>query len=132
MSHSMRELNTRVEFVKSDFDFSDQVTAEAKTVKVFGVDWARLFKKKVGTTTGNANVVSIPVIGNYFGDRTSEYALYNLMENNPGYDVVFYPQYEKKVKKPFLGLGFIIKTSTVKTTARLGKLRESTSTEPSK
>ncbi len=125
MSHSMRELNTRVEFVKNDFNFSDQVTAEAKTTKILGIDWARLFKKKVGDTNGNANVVSIPVVGNLLVDRTSEYALYNLMENNPGYDVVFYPQYEKKVVKPFLGLGFIVKTSTVKATARLGKLKES-------
>ncbi len=121
----MRELNTRVEFVKNDFNFSDQVTAEAKTTKILGIDWARLFKKKVGDTNGNANVVSIPVVGNLLVDRTSEYALYNLMENNPGYDVVFYPQYEKKVVKPFLGLGFIVKTSTVKATARLGKLKES-------
>ncbi len=125
MSHSMRELNTRVEFVKNDFNFSDQVTAEAKTTKILGIDWARLFKKKVGDTNGNANVVSIPVVGNLLVDRTSEYALYNLMENNPGYDVVFYPQYEKKVVKPFLGLGFIVKTSTVKATARLGIINES-------
>jgi hypothetical protein len=44
------------------------------------------------------------------------------MNSNPGYDVVFYPQYETKVFKPVLGIGFLTKISTVKTTARLGKL----------
>ena len=45
------------------------------------------------------------------------------MEKNPNYDVVFYPQYETTVKKPILGLGFLTKVTTVKTTARLGKLK---------
>jgi hypothetical protein len=46
------------------------------------------------------------------------------MSSNPGYDVVFYPQFETKVVKPFLGLGFLTKITTVKTTARLGKLNQ--------
>ena len=46
------------------------------------------------------------------------------MSQNKGYDVVFYPQYETKVQKPALGIGFITKITTVKTTARLGKLND--------
>lgn len=46
------------------------------------------------------------------------------MDNNPGYDVIFYPQYETKVVKNILGLGFLSKITTVKTTARLGKLNK--------
>jgi hypothetical protein len=46
------------------------------------------------------------------------------MFTNPGYDVIFYPQYETKISKPALGLGFIVKITKVKTTARLGKLKE--------
>jgi len=42
------------------------------------------------------------------------------MSGNPGYDVVFYP----KVFKPVLGIGFFAKITTVKTTARLGKLNK--------
>jgi hypothetical protein len=46
------------------------------------------------------------------------------MNVNPGYDVVFYPQYETKVFKPVVGIGFIVTITSVKTTARLGKLNK--------
>jgi hypothetical protein len=45
------------------------------------------------------------------------------MYTNPGYDVIFYPQYETIISKPLL-LGCIVKITKVKTTARLGKLKE--------
>lgn len=128
LNHSMREPNTRVELNKSDFTLSDQVTGEAKSVKVFGIDWARLFTKKTGTVEGGGptliSAASIPVIGNFVSDKTANYSLYELMNTNPGYDVVFYPQYETKVVKPILGIGILTKITTVKTTARLGKLNK--------
>ena len=127
LNHSMREPNTRVELNKSDFTLSDQVTGEAQSVKIIGIDWARLFIKKTGNIEGGSsasiNIASIPVIGEIVSDKTANYALYELMTNNPGYDVVFYPQYETKVLKPILGIGFLTKITTVKTTARLGKLK---------
>jgi len=126
LNHSMREPNTRVNLNKSDFTLSDQVTAEAKTVKVLGIDFARLFTKKTGVVEGSGSssisLASIPVIGNFVSDKTANYSLYELMNSNPGYDVVFYPQYETKVSKPVLGIGFLTIITTVKTTARLGKL----------
>jgi hypothetical protein len=129
LNHSMREPNTRLNLSKSDFTLSDQVTAEAKSVKIISIDWARIFTRKTGVVEGGAgalaiSLASIPVIGNYTYDRTANYSLYNLMNGNQGYDVVFYPQYETKVVKPFLGIGFIAKITTVKTTARLGKLNK--------
>ena len=128
LNHSMREPNTRVNLNKSDFSLSDQVSAEATTVKIIGIDWARLFTKKTGTVDGGGsssiNLASIPVIGNFVADKTANYSLYELMNGHPGYDVVFYPQYETKVFKPFLGIGFLTKITTVKTTARLGKLNK--------
>lgn len=128
LNHSMREPNTRVELNKSDFTLSDQVTAEATSKKILGIDFQRLFSKKTGEIERSGavsiNLASIPVVGNLATDKTSNYALYELMSSNPGYDVVFYPQYETKISKPFLGIGFIIKTTTVKTTARLGKLNK--------
>lgn len=125
-NHSMREPNSRVTFTKADFELSDQVSAEAQTVKVFGIDFPRLFTKKTGNVEGSGSISasSIPVIGNMLADRTSDYALYELMQQNEGYDVIFYPQYEKKVFKPVLGIGFITKITNVKTTARLGKLNK--------
>ena len=124
----MREPNVIVELSKTDFTLSNQVSAEAVTVKVLGIDWARLFTKRTGNIEGGnsalINFASIPVIGNVVSDKTANYALYELMKNNPNYDVVFYPQYETKVSKPALGVGFITKITTIKTTARLGKLNE--------
>lgn len=127
LNHSMREPNTRVNLTKSDFTLSEQVSAEDKTVKILGIDFERLFKKETGVVDNGAssiNLANMPVIGNVLYDKTSNYALYNLMFTNPGYDVIFYPQYETKISKPVLGLGFIVKITKVKTTARLGKLKE--------
>ena len=127
LNHSMREPNTRVNLTKSDFTLSEQVSAEDKTVKILGIDFERLFKKETGVVDNGASSISManmPVIGTVLYDKTSNYALYNLMYTNPGYDVIFYPQYETKISKPVLGLGFIVKITKVKTTARLGKLKE--------
>ena len=128
LSHSMKEPNVRVNLNKSDFTLSDQVTAEAKTRRIIGIDWAKPFSNKTGVIDNNSaasiSLASIPVIGNAVSDRTANYALYELMSANPGYDVVFYPQYETKVSKPILGIGFLLKTTTVKATARLGKLNK--------
>lgn len=124
---SMKEPNTRVNLNKSDFTLSEQVSAEATSTTILGIDFARLFVKKTGAVEGGAasiSLASIPVIGNVVADQTADYALYNLMNENPGYDVVFYPQYETKVVKPIFGLGFLTKITTVKTTARLGKLNK--------
>ena len=127
LNHSMRGPNTLVNLNKSDFSLSGQVTAEATSVKILGIDFARLFTKKTGVVEGGAaaiSLASIPVIGNFVSDKTANYSLYELMNENPGYDVVFYPQYETKVFKPVLGIGFITKITKVKTTARLGKLNK--------
>jgi len=127
LNKSMREPNSRVEFEKKDFTLSDQVSAEATCTKILNIDFARLFSKTSGNVEGGAatmiSLSSIPVVGNMITDKTASYALYELMNANPGYDVVFYPQFETKVVKP-IALGFLMKTTTVKTTARLGKLNK--------
>ncbi|NDK54408.1 hypothetical protein [Pontibacter fetidus] len=124
VNRTMREPNTHVELVKSDFTYSDQVSAEASSTKILGIDFERILKAEGGSTQGggNVNIASIPVIGNMVADRTANYALYNLMVANPGYDVVFYPQYETKVVKPILGIGLLTKITKVKTTARLARI----------
>ncbi len=131
INKSMREPNNRVQFSKSDFTLSDQLSAEANTTKIFGIDFARLFTKKTGTIEAGGsvssliNLASLPVVGGFVsGDKTVNYSLYEMMNANPGYDVVFYPTYEIKVVKPIIGIGFILKTTHVKSTARLGKLNK--------
>jgi hypothetical protein len=121
----MKESNIQVNLNKSDFTLSDQVTGEATTIKVLGIDWSRLVLKKSGSIDGQSSITaSIPVVGSIMTDATSGYSLHELMKNNPGYDVIFYPQYETTVLKPILGLGFLTKVTKVKSTARLGKLNK--------
>lgn len=126
VQRTMREPNVRVELEREDFELSAQVSAEATSTRIIGIDFQRLFSKTSGSVEGGAaliNVASLPVIGNILMDPTANYALYQLMANNPGYDVIFYPQYETTMERPFIGLGFIYRKTTVKTTARLGKLK---------
>jgi hypothetical protein len=123
---SMREPNSRVNFTKSDFTFSEQLSAEATTNRILGIDWWRLFSKKTGKIDKDeattVNLATIPVIGSLITDPTANYALYNLMSANAGYDVVFYPQYATVTKKPVIGIGFFYKKTTVTVKARLGKI----------
>lgn len=121
IKQTMREPNSRVEFQREDFVLSPQVSASAKTIKVLGIDFPRFIRKEEGYISGSPRT-GVPVIGNFVSDKTANYALYNLMRNNPGYDVAFYPQYEIKVFRPVIGIGFLVKITTASTTARLGKL----------
>ena len=119
--HSMREPNATVEYHAEDFILSDQVVGEAIVYRVLGIDWIHLFG-----TTKTANTPSfgtvIPVIGTRIDDG-SNYALYDMMEKNPGYDVVIYPQVQAHRYAPVLGIDIWSKT-TYKVTARLGKLKK--------
>lgn len=140
-NHSMKTPNYHIEFYKSDFDYSPQVSAQATTVRILGIDWKRLFNWQSGQLSSDRfenrpQTVSIssnflvnefagafstivPVLGDYGKGNTSHYALYQLMKENPGYDVVIYPQYETK---KFIFPIFYSK-KTVKVTARLGKIK---------
>jgi hypothetical protein len=128
-SRSMREPFTRVELVKNDFTISEQFSAEAEQTKILGIDFARIFKKEYGFTDrdgGSFNLfTSIPIIGNVVSSYTNagavqNYAMYNIMQDHKGYDVVFYPQFETN---SFNFLGLYRKTK-VKVTARLAKLKQ--------
>ena len=114
LNTSMREPNMLVEFDKSDFELTEQLVSDAVSTKVFGVDWARLFSAQSGSIGKTASVFGAQPL-----NQTARYALYNLMAANPGYDVIFYPQYEVH-KQNFI----IFSKTTVKTTAKLGKITE--------
>ncbi len=123
MNKSMRETNILLELKKDDFTLSQQVTGEATEVKILGIDFARLFVKKTGTISAASSeaisLSSLPVIGAALQGKCAMYALYEMMNANPGYDVIMYPQYEKKTT----GIPIIFTTTTVKATAKLGKLK---------
>lgn len=118
-SHSMKGQNAIVELKASDFEISEQFSAEVEVNKILFIDWARLFGK---SETGSISGVGFSIIGDLMADPANGYALYKLMQEHPGYDVVIYPQYEKHKKAPVLGTDLFSKT-TVKVTAKLGKLK---------
>ena len=111
-NHSMRDANSYLELYANDFDISETVTGEATITRILGIDWQRLFgKTEIGTA---------PYLGSIIPGGAN-YAIFNLMKNNPGYDVVLYPQVESHRHAPILGTDLYSKT-TYKVTARLGKL----------
>lgn len=140
-NHSMKYPNYHIEFYKADFEYSPQVTAEAKSVRVLGIDWKRLFNWETGSLhsdrfdSPSQNIVIngayqvdqivgavsavVPVLGDYQKGKVSSYALFRLMQENPGYDVVIYPQYESR--KFIVPLFYSKRTVTV--TARLGRIK---------
>jgi hypothetical protein len=128
-SRMMREPNTRLNLVKGDFTISEQFSAEAAQTKILGIDFARIFKKEFGYTErdgGAGNIInSLPIIGSVLSTRANaaavqNYAMFNIMQDHKGYDVVFYPQFETSTFS-FLGL---YRKTTVKVTARLAKLKQ--------
>lgn len=119
--HNMREANAFVEYHAEDFILSDQVVGEATITRILGVDWQHLFGEKEYANTPSFGTV-VPVIGRIL-DNGSNYALYNMMQKHPGYDVVIYPQVEAYRYAPVLGTDLYSKT-TYKVTARLGKLKK--------
>lgn len=147
-SHTMKTPNYHIEFYKNDFNYSKQVTAHATVTKIFCIDWQRLFnwskaslESDMPSTTINMNdnndprvnvgydifpfagtlsIPIIPIIGDIGKGKASSYALYNLMKENPGYDVVIYPQYHSEGHF----FPFIYSKETVLVTARLGKIVE--------
>ncbi|MDH6535203.1 hypothetical protein D0T51_11285 [Parabacteroides sp. 52] len=112
----MQGPSSRVDFNKNDFNFSEQVSAKATTVRIFGIDWASIFNTKTGNFSNSIiSSFSFPLI-----DKTANKAIYKVLEQNPNYDVVFFPSIETKRKGiPFI---FTKKEAIVKT--KLAKIKE--------
>lgn len=109
-----------IELEYSDFDLSEQQSAEATSVTILGIDFARLFLKKTGSYS---RATSIPILGQYLSDFTTSYAMYNLLDRNDGADFIFYPQVEKKSTCPVLGICLINKITDVEVKAKLGTFK---------
>lgn len=111
---TMREPNVRFELTGHDYILSDEaVSGEATVVYVFGIDWAHLFNSKTAD-------FDAPIFGLTDMIKGAEtYAIYDMMQKNPGYDFVMYPQITKKAS----GFPFIYKKVDVEVKARMGKLK---------
>lgn len=123
-TRSMREPNAYLELYANDFELSAPVTGEATVTRIIGIDWQRTFgSTKTGETSSLPDLGTIiPYIGAFIPSGAN-YALYDMMEKNPGYDVVIYPQVENHRHAPILGTDIYSKT-TYKVSARLGKLKK--------
>jgi hypothetical protein len=113
MGHMMQEGNTTVELDRDDFTMSKQVSGSAEQIKILGIDWSRFFTKK-------GSRVSVPVLGAHTKvGRCGSYAMYTMLENHEGYDVVFYPTFHTE-KQNIL---WVFQKTTVTVNARLGKIK---------
>ena len=113
------------EFGRNDIEVSDRKSAEASSTRIFGIDFARLFKKERGnfSSDGYAGVTdgfAVPIVGSLIDPTTVQnYALFNLINAEPDYDFVMYPRFEQKTS----GIPFIFTTTNAKVSARLGKFK---------
>ena len=115
--------NSQIEFYKADFEYSTQVKAEATTVRVLCINWHKLFNRENGKRNSDPIISGltpyVPVLGDTGYGKVSSYALYTLMHEHPGYDVVIQPNY--KTKRFIIPL--IYAKRTVEVSARLGKIK---------
>ncbi|MDD2549573.1 MAG: hypothetical protein PHD00_05680 [Bacteroidales bacterium] len=139
---TMQTPNYHIEYYKADFEYSEQVVAEATVTRILCIDWSRILGWKTASISNSTDAPSagipvalsasipvepivgmvstvIPVFGHKAKGKVRSYALHNLMAENPGYDVVIYPQNETKM---FIFPLFYSKR-TAKVTARLAKIK---------
>ena len=119
---TISDSNARVEFIAEDFVITPPYQGFAQQTKILGIDWARLFTQRSGSV-GQVTGFSIPFVGAAFsGNPVDGYALFDLLKSHPGFDAVFYPQFERKHFNFF----YIYERSKVQVRARLGKLQVGT------
>ena len=121
LSRTMREPNVKLELNANDMELSEPVTGTATVVRVFGIDWKRLFNYESATVC--APVMGLSPMELAAAPVGASQAIYDLLEKNPGYDVVLYPQYKSKSYNVLL-LGLLYSETETTVTARLGKLKK--------
>ena len=105
-----------------DLDITDEVWGQAKSVKILGIDYNRVLKRKVegATIGGSANDMNVitqtPSLTLY---STESLALQNLLKKNTEYDVIISPKFSKTID----GFWPIYWTETVMVKARIGKIK---------
>lgn len=112
---TMADSNARLNLTTEDFVISEPYGGYGQSIKVLGIDWARLFGYRAGyKTTGSYSIMG-------FGGQLTpveNYALYDLMQRHPNFDVIIYPGFKKKQ----FTIPIFYQKTTVDVTARLGRL----------
>ena len=116
-----------------DLDISDEVWGQAKSVKIIGFDFNRMFKRKIETATIGMATTNIPnissefdftdttaaqILGLIFID-TENLALQDLLNKSKEYDILIAPKFSKTIE----GFWPIYWTETVMVKARIGKIK---------
>ena len=114
-----------------DLEISDEVWGQAKSVKILGIDFDRMFKRKIETATIGMASTSIPIITSKFDPvtatqstgltivNTENLALQDLLNKNKEYDILIAPKFSKTIE----GFWPIYWTETVMVKARIGKIK---------
>lgn len=143
--NSMREANYQLWLHHEDLEYSQQLTGKAEQTRIAFLDFERLFGKKrwefgnfgdlpqdpfnpnvnvnANGTVVNSQAVVNAVINGVIGvssvSRVEQMAMYDLMRQNPGYDMVMFPQFTSRRK------WFVVGSKTeVTCKAKLAKLKE--------
>lgn len=116
--NAMSDSNAQLNLTSDDVTISEVKEASAKETLVLGIDWKRIFKKEVGEIRRKGSGFSIPVIGNTSFTRAEAYAIYKLLQDNPDFDAVLYPQFSGKTK----GFPFIFQKTDLTVKAKLVKV----------
>ena len=116
-----------------DLDISDEVWGQAKSVKIIGFDFNRMFKRKIETATIGMATTNIPIISSEFDFTettaaqilglifidTENLALQDLLNKSKEYDILIAP----KISKTIEGFWPLYWTETVMVKARIGKIK---------
>ena len=115
----------------SDLDISDEVWGQAKSVKIFGIDFGRLLKRNIESANIGMSTSEIPIIGPEITGipafqsvgltiiNTESLALQDLLNKNKEYDVLIAPKFSKTIE----GFWPFYWTETVMVKARIGKIK---------
>jgi len=113
--------NTNVHQAVADLEsVSDYKSASVKVTEILGFDFARLFKTKTAGSS-MATALPIPFVGGLLSKDYQGYALRELLDANPGHDMVLDPHYTVDTLD-FLGF---YKTVKITVKARLAKVKTS-------
>ena len=133
-NRTVKQPDTYLQLKRSDFEISDLKTANATTTQILCIDWKRIFNKSKASSndmlTNDIELWSMyysapifgPIAYDYILDKTTDYAMWELMQSNPGYDVIMYPQVERHIKRP-IGIGWLYREIDVTVSARLAKIK---------
>ena len=95
-----------------DLDISDEVWGQAKSVKIIGFDFNRMFKRKIETATIGMATTNIPIISSEFDFTETTAAqilglifidteildLHDLLNKSKEYDILIAPKFSKTIE----------------------------------